>query len=212
MGRPLSPTQVIPRAGFLPQRKVMWLPQWKPCLVFLGPHGPRCEPGWERGWEEGTGTGWAGVSTPCSLHQGIHCPDVARCGHAHPVAEPAGTTGMTVIRSRGEDAVPVWAMLPFCWSHSLPRTGKAPAFPQHSRILGDLFLPKRLFFGFCYVKDNPLFQVSIGPTTFIKWLLCLRNDSHHYFSRRRFKLWRHNEFWCVFCAVSNCLISRSWSH
>lgn len=108
-------------------------------LCFLVPMSPGVYQG-----GRGSGAGWAGITTLCSLLQGNLWPDAARCAHAHPAAEPADTTGMTAIWRRGEDAVPAWAVLPSCWSHSLPRTWEAPALPQHSRILVDLFLPKRL--------------------------------------------------------------------
>lgn len=91
-----------------------------------------------------------------------------------------------------------------------PGHGRLQPFPSTAGSLWTSFFQKGSWWRFCHMKNN-FPWVKIGPSTFIKQLLCLRNDSQHYFSRT-FKLWRHNEYRCMFCAVSNCLILRSWSH
>ena len=91
MGRPLSPTQVTPRAGFLPQRKAMWPPQWKPHLVPWSP----CTQMWTRvgkgmGGGDGSRLGRHGLTLlPAPEHppprcgQMWSCPSCSRASRYH---------------------------------------------------------------------------------------------------------------------------------
>lgn len=163
-------------------------------------------------WIGGGGrAGWAGVSTCHFPLWGICQPDVSRCSQmwwCHPGTELPGEHSNI---GQGKGCSPCVVCAPFLLTPRLTRTGDAPALPQHRGAMWICFFHSGSYTGFWKVKGDPPLE-RIGAAAFIKQLLCLRNGSHHYFSRRRFKLWRHNEFRCGFCAVSNCLILRSWSH
>lgn len=190
----------------------MWPPQWKSHLLSRS--------SWAQVWTRvgkrmGGGEGRRlGRREHTPLHAPGHPPP--RCAQMWPC--PSCSKASRYHRDdsdmeQGQGCCPCMGCAPLLLIPQLAqdRQGSSPS-PAQQDPWGPVSSKEALDLGFAMWRITPHLQVRIGPTAFIKWLLCLRNDSCHYFRRRRFKLWRHNEFWRVFCAVSNCLISRSWSH